>query len=185
MRHKLQAVPIRVMEIHAVWIPRTTTDLHPVLFQLGFERFVRAALNVEGQMVEIVAGRQGSITLLLKQGDTLVATVQKCLGIVFPVDRHTQQLRVELLGTRHILHMQNNVIEAVDLDHRSFPPRHRHARAGSAQQTHSWMGMQPTPSYVFCCILYSNSSRLLRRRSVVYCWYAARARITEIGRAHV
>ena len=38
------------MEINAVWIPRTTADLHPVLFQFGFERFVRAALDVEGQM---------------------------------------------------------------------------------------------------------------------------------------
>ena len=73
-------------------------------------------------MVEIVTGRQGSITLLLEQGDTLVAAVQKRLGIVFSVDGQAQKLRVELLGARHILHMQNNVIEAVDLDHLSFPP---------------------------------------------------------------
>src|SRR5262245_64126134 len=100
VHHKLQAVPIRVMEINAVWIPRTTADLHPVLFQLGFERFVRAALNVEGQMVEIVASRQRGSALLLEQGDTLVAAVQKCLSIVFPVDSHAQKLRVELLGAR-------------------------------------------------------------------------------------
>src|SRR5713101_9760214 len=111
------------MEINAVWIPRTTADLHPVLFQFGFECFVRAALDVEGQMVEIGADRQRGITLLLEQGDTLVAAVQKRLGIVFPVDGHAQKLRVELLGTRYILHMQNKVIEAVDLDHRSLPPR--------------------------------------------------------------
>ena len=48
MHHKLQAVPIRVMEINAVRIPRTATDLYPVLFQFGFECFVRAALNIEG-----------------------------------------------------------------------------------------------------------------------------------------
>src|SRR5215510_8705169 len=46
VHHKLQAVPIRVLEINAVRIPRTTTDLHAVLFQLGFERFVRATLDV-------------------------------------------------------------------------------------------------------------------------------------------
>src|SRR5713101_543872 len=105
MHHKLQAVPIRVMEINAVRIPRTTADLYPVLFQLVFERFVRAALNVESQMVEIVAGRQRGVTLLLEQGDTLMAAVQKCLSIVFPVDGHAQKLRVELLGTRHILRL--------------------------------------------------------------------------------
>src|SRR5215471_11075357 len=123
VHHKLQTMSIGVMEINAVWIPRTTADLHPVLFQLGFERFVRAALNVEGQMVEIVAGYQRSITLLLEQGDPLMAAVQKRLGIVFPVDGHAQKLRVELLGACHILHMQNNVIEAIDLDHRSLPPK--------------------------------------------------------------
>jgi len=41
------------------------------------------------------------------------------------------------------------------------------------------MGMQHTSSYVFCCILYSSSSRFLRLRSVVYGWYAARASITD------
>jgi len=39
--------------------------------------------------------------------------------------------------------------------------------------------MQPILSYVFCCILYSSFSRCLRRRSVVYCWYAVRASITD------
>jgi len=41
------------------------------------------------------------------------------------------------------------------------------------------MSMQPTLSYVFYCILYSSSSRFLRLRSVVYCWYATRASITD------
>src|SRR5262245_34498940 len=130
-------------------------------------------------MIEIVTGRQRGITRLFKQGDTLMAAVQKRLSIVFPVDGHAQKLRVELLGTRYILDMQDNVIEAVDLDHRSLPPRHCYARAGSAQQTHSSMGLQHTSSYVFCCILYSSSSRFLRLRSVVYGWYAARASITD------
>src|SRR5262245_37130226 len=39
--------------------------------------------------------------------------------------------------------------------------------------------MQPTLSYVFCCILYSSSSRFLQLRSVVCCWYATRASITD------
>src|SRR5262245_48650763 len=74
-------------------------------------------------MVEIVTGRQRSITRLFEQGDTLMTAVQKRLSIVFPVDGHAQKLRVELLGTCYILHMQDNVIEAVDLDHRSLPPK--------------------------------------------------------------
>src|SRR5438093_1497437 len=154
MHHKLQAVPIRVLEINAVRIPWTATDLYPMLFQLGFERFVRAALNIEGQMVEIVAGGQGSVTLLLEQGDTLVAAVQKRLRIVFPIDGHAQKLRVELLGARYILHMQDNVIEAVNLDHGSFLPCHPLMQMAIARPRK----VRSTRSYAFCCTLYSRSS---------------------------
>src|SRR5437879_13924434 len=106
-------MPVRVIKINAVRIPRTTADLHAVLFQLGFERFVCATLNVEGQMVEIVAGRQGSITLLLEQGDTLVAAVQKRLGIVFSVDGQAQKLRVELLEIGRASCRERGCVDAV------------------------------------------------------------------------
>src|SRR5215471_11341044 len=108
LHHKLQAMPIKVLEVNAMRVPRTTTDCYAVLLQLGFEPFVRAGLHVEGQMVKIVARGQGGITLLFEQSYSLVATVQKCLGGVFPVDAHAQDFGVELLSACHVLHMQDD-----------------------------------------------------------------------------
>src|SRR5262249_14698870 len=122
MHHKLQAVPIKIVKIDTVRVPRTATDLHPVFLQFSLDLIVFPRRNVEGQMVHIVAcGKRRAVTLG-EQGYSLVPAVHKGLFRVFPVDGHTQQLSIELLGARHILHVQDDMVDTTDLYHSAFLP---------------------------------------------------------------
>jgi hypothetical protein len=65
--HQLQAVAIRVIEVEAALVPRTTRDGHAIFLQLGFEGFVGARRHVQRQMVEVVARGEGLVTARLEQ----------------------------------------------------------------------------------------------------------------------
>src|SRR5262249_57581287 len=49
-----------------------------------------------------------------------MAAVQKRLVVVLAVDGHAQKLSVKLLGACHVLHMQDEMVDAVGLDHVAF-----------------------------------------------------------------
>src|SRR2546425_6419008 len=70
-------------------------------------------------MVEVIARRQGGITLLLEQRHPLRAGMQKHLPVVLSVDAHTQDLGVELLGAPYVSDVQHEMVDPGGLYHLS------------------------------------------------------------------
>src|SRR5882724_6952021 len=62
-----------------------------------------------------------------------MATVQKRLAIVLAIDGHAEELGVKLLGACHVLHMQDEMVDAVGLDHVAFL-----LSAGVHSRLHGW-----------------------------------------------
>src|SRR3989442_11773909 len=117
--HQLEAVPVRVLKVNASVFPRAAAHGHSVLLQIGLERLVRAGRHIQGYVVQVIARRQGGITLLLEQRHPLRAGMQKHLPVVLSVDAHTQDLGVELLGAPYVSDVQHEMVDPGGLYHRS------------------------------------------------------------------
>src|SRR5205823_9878754 len=115
--HQLAAVPVWVATVDATVLSRAAAHLHAVALLIGLERFVGAGGHAQGQVVEIVTRCQGGVSLLFEEGHPLRAGVQKGLAVALSVDRHAQDLGVELLRPRHISDMQHDMVDPVGPDH--------------------------------------------------------------------
>src|SRR5207249_12169997 len=120
--HQLEAMAVRILEVDTAVFPGAAGYDHSVLFQIGFERFVRTAPHVQREMVEVIARRQGRVPLLPEQRHALGARVQEDLPVVLSVDGHAQDLGVELLGARDIADVQHEMVDPGGLYHPSALP---------------------------------------------------------------
>src|SRR5882762_3334400 len=117
--HQLETMPVRVLEIDAAIFPGAAGHGHSVILQIGFERLVGAGRDVQGEVVEVVAGRQRRLALLLEQGHPLLASVQEDLPVVLAVDLHAQDLGVELPGALDVRDVEHEMVDPGGLNHRS------------------------------------------------------------------
>src|SRR5271165_4562967 len=71
-------------------------------------------------MVKIVACRQWRVTLLLKEGHTLLTGMQKDLFDVFPIRGQPQYFGVKLLRSLNVVDVEHDVVHPTRLDHSSL-----------------------------------------------------------------
>src|SRR5262249_921465 len=116
MYHQLQPVAVRVAEIDAAVLARAAGDGHAVPLQLGLEGLVGPRRHIEGEMVEVIAGRQRG-TSLLEQRHPLLPGVQKYLLVILAMKGHAEHVGVELRAL-HVVDVQNNMVNPTGLDHR-------------------------------------------------------------------
>src|SRR5256885_5147929 len=117
--HQLEAMPVRVLEVDAMILAGAAGHGHPVILQIGLERLAGAGRDVQSQMIEIVAGAEWGLALLLEQGHPLLAGVQEDLPVVLPVDLHAQDVGVELLGALDVRDVKHEMVDPGGLNHRS------------------------------------------------------------------